>query len=78
MHWFINTIGTRDNICAQQHIWATSWENLFMPHASNKGADQSSLNIRNFKPLASFCGCADRFVPYLVANPEDRFSRDDI
>ena len=21
-------------------IWATSWENLFLPHANNKGADQ--------------------------------------
>ena len=33
--------------------------------------------MRNFKPLLSFCGCADRFVSYLVANPEDRFSRDE-
>ena len=42
-------------------IWATSWENLFMPYANNKGADQhahsplllydiSSFYIRNFKP----------------------------
>ena len=22
-------------------IWATSWENLFMPYANNKGADQT-------------------------------------
>ena len=34
-----------------------------------------SFYIRNFKTLASFCGCADRFVSYLVENPEDRFSR---
>ena len=27
--------------------------------------------------LASFCGCAGRFESYLVANPEDRFSRDE-
>ena len=26
--------------------------------------------------LASFCGCAGRFVSYLVANPDDKFSRD--
>ena len=32
--------------------------------------------IRNFKTLTSFCGCAGRFVSYLVANPEDRFSCD--
>ena len=36
-----------------------------------------SFYIQNCKPLASFCGCAGRFESYLVANPEDRFSRDD-
>ena len=35
-----------------------------------------SFYIWYFKPLASFCGCAGRFVSYLVENPEDRFSRD--
>ena len=33
--------------------------------------------IRNFKPLASLCGCAGRFESYLVANLEDGFSRDE-
>ena len=37
----------------------------------------SSFFIRNFKPLASFCGCAGRFESYLVENPEDRFSNDE-
>ena len=37
----------------------------------------SSFFIRNFKPLASLSGCAGRFLSYLVANPEDRFSRDE-
>ena len=37
----------------------------------------SSLYIRNFKPLASFCGYAGRFESYLVENAEDRFSRDE-
>ena len=27
-------------------------------------------------PYVAFFGCAGRFVSYLVANPEDRFSRD--
>ena len=27
-------------------------------------------------PLPDFCDCADRFESTLVANPEDRFSRD--
>ena len=33
--------------------------------------------IQSLKILACFCGCAGRFVSYLVANPEDRFSRDE-
>ena len=37
----------------------------------------SCFYIRNCKPLPSFLGCAGRFVSYLVANPEDRFSRDE-
>ena len=35
-----------------------------------------SFYIRNFKPLPSFCDCADRFESMVVANPEDKFSRD--
>ena len=31
---------------------------------------------QKFRTLASFCGCAGRFVSYLVGNPEDRFSRE--
>ena len=62
-----------------------------MLYANNKGGDQpahpcslisafivcclDSINIRNYKPLASLCGCAGRFESYLVANLEDRFSR---
>ena len=38
---------------------------------------RSACYIRNFKPLSSFCGCAGRFMSYLVANPKDRFSRDE-
>ena len=37
----------------------------------------SSFCMQNFKPLPSFFGCAGRFVSYLVANPKDRFSRDE-
>ena len=37
----------------------------------------SSFYVQNFKPLASFCGCAGLFVSYLVENPKDRFSRDE-
>ena len=38
----------------------------------------SSFYIRNFKPLPNFFGYAGRFVSYLVVNPEDRFSRDEV
>ena len=31
--------------------------------------------FRNFKLLAFFCDCTDRFVSDMVGNPEDRFSR---
>ena len=37
----------------------------------------SSFYIRNFKTLASFCHCAGQFESALVANAEDRFSRDE-
>ena len=30
----------------------------------------------NFMTLACLCSSAERFEPYLVKNPEDRFSRD--
>ena len=34
-------------------------------------------SLRNFKPLAIFCGCTARFVSDLVGNPEDRFSQNE-
>ena len=50
-------------------IWATSWENLFMPYANNKDADQYnifSFYIQNVKTLASFWKRADQFEPIWV------------
>ena len=35
------------------------------------------LLLRNFKPLAIFCGCTARFVSDLVGNPEDQFSHNE-
>ena len=50
----------------------------------NRKADQrlcfpytDSTIIRNFKPLAIFCGCTAWFVSDLVGNPEDRFSQNE-
>ena len=50
----------------------------------NREADQrlcfrytESTIIRNFEPLAIFCGCTARFLSNLVGNPEDRFSHNE-
>ena len=50
----------------------------------NREADQRlcfrytySTIIRNFQPLAIFCGCTARFLSDLVGNPEDRFSHNE-
>ena len=37
----------------------------------------SSILIRNFKPLAIFCGRTAQFVSGLVRNPKDRFSHNE-
>ena len=78
-------------------IWATSWENLFMPYANNKGADQlahprsliSAFVVRcldSIIPLVSISEISSLYLAsvaeqaclsYLVANPENRFSRDE-
>ena len=34
--------------------------------------------MQNLKPLTSLCSWAGGFEPYLVANPKDRFSRDEV
>ena len=51
----------------------------------NREADQrlcfrymdSTILIKNFKPLAIFCDCTARFVSDLVGNPEHRFSHNE-
>ena len=37
-----------------------------------------TTNIRNFKPLAIFCGCTACFVSALVGKPKDRFSHNEV
>ena len=70
-------------------IWATSWENLFMPYANNKGASaQSDQSLccslprlyntsaccsRNFKTLASLWSGAGWFESYLFETPKTGF-----
>ena len=75
-----------------QSKWATSWENLFMQYANNKGADQPAQSDQRlcFRCLDSIYNTSTfytrnfkplpnlcgRFESTQVANPEDRFSRD--
>ena len=48
-------------------IWATSWENLFMPYANNKGADQPA-HLHSL--ISTFVvRCLDSIIP-LVSKPE--------
>ena len=60
---------------AWQCILATSWENLFIQYANNKGAYDVVRCLESIKPtqskskisrLAGLCRCAGRVVSYLV------------
>ena len=45
-------------------LWATSWENLFMPYGNNKGTDQPG-HLRSL--ISTFAvHCLDRIIPILV------------
>ena len=48
-------------------IWATSWENLFLPYANNKGADQPAYLCSLIR--AFIFHCLDSLVP-LVSIPK--------
>ena len=57
----------------RMHIFI-SLNQLFSDGTVQVDVKVSSFYIRNFKPLASLCGCTGRFVSYLIAN---RFFRDE-
>ena len=65
-----------NNKGADQPVHPHSLISTFVVRCLDSIYNTSSFYIRNFKTLASFCGCAGRFVSYLVANPEGRFSCD--
>ena len=44
-----------------KHIWATSWETLFMPYANNKGTDQPA-HLRSLISAFVVC-CLDSIIP---------------
>ena len=64
--------------CLESWARSTSWENLFLPYANNKGAYQPShlRLIQNFKRLARPYSWAGRLLSKLLANLEDRFYHD--
>ena len=67
-------------ICEQQRrrLACASAQSDQNPCCSLPGKyNTSTCYSRNFKSLASLCGCAGRFESYLVENSEDRFSRDE-
>ena len=46
------------------HIWATSWENLFLPDVNNRGADQS---VHPCSLISAFIvRCLDSVIPLLA------------
>ena len=44
-------------------IWATTWENLFMPYANNKGADQPAHSRSLISTLV--VRCLDSIIPLI-------------
>ena len=58
--------------------WATSWENLFMPYANNKGADQpahlhsliSTFVVRCLDSIISLDSISEISRPWLVSSAE--------
>ena len=92
-HWNMERKGQNHiwiDVCtAYQIIWATSWENLFLPCANNKDADPRSLIsafvVRCLSSIIPLVSAPELWSLYLasvaestlVANSEDRFSRDE-
>ena len=51
----------RQNILMTGTIWATSWENLFLPYANNKGTDQP---VHPCSLISTFVvRCLDSIIP---------------
>ena len=68
------------DICEQQRCrsaCASAQSDQHLCFSLPRYYNTSSFYIRNFKHLPGFCGCAGPFESYLVADPEDRFSRDE-
>ena len=62
---------TQNIRCNHSKIW-TMW--LYHRVMSPNNADGMANSVDPDQTVPSFFGCTGRFVSYLVANPEDRFS----
>ena len=62
---------------ADQSVHPHSLISTFVVHCLDTRSIKSSFYTCNFMTLASFCSWAGQFESYLVANPDDRFSRDE-
>ena len=59
-------------------MWATSWENRFMPYANNQGADQpahprsliSAFVVRCLESIIPLLHIAEILRPYLASSAE--------
>ena len=60
--WVIIRIASIEAVLMTTHIiWTTSWENLFMPYANNKGADQPAHSRSLIR--AFVIRCLDSIIP---------------
>ena len=72
---------TESNFYSPVNIWATSWQNLLLPYANNKSADQLVVCcLDSIIPLFAIAEISRPYLfsvaeSYMVANPWDRFSR---
>ena len=73
MSWEILLMPYENNKGADQPVHPHSLISAFLLRCLDS---TSHFYICNFMTLACFCSWAARFESYLVANPEDRFSRD--
>ena len=60
--WAIKLVSKQREV--SRNIWATSWENLFLPYANNKGADQPAHPCSLISTFV-VC-CVDSTIPLLA------------
>ena len=69
-HFFTVWIRSKWTQKTAKYYWATSWENLFMPYANDKGADQPA-HPRSLISAFVVC-CLDSTIPLLAISEISR------